>query len=78
MNGTAIPGPETSAKSVQVTRTWKQVIYHAPAEPRPAAVPLDAAPRPAFAAEEPPRLDIGPLVRDSRGVTLARADEVDD
>jgi cyanophycin synthetase len=62
-----------------LTRTWKQVIQFVPESGAPARVEANAAP----AVELPPmpamNLDDGPsLVRDERGVRLARETETVD
>jgi cyanophycin synthetase len=60
-----------------ITRTWKQVIYFSPAEAR--AVPVATTPPPPLLADDPlSHLDIGPLVRDARGVTLAKPEAPED
>jgi cyanophycin synthetase len=74
----ARPGDVLIVFADHVTRTWKQVIYFSPAEPRPAAVPLANPSRASLAPEAALQPDIGPLVHDGRGVTLARPEEVED
>jgi cyanophycin synthetase len=75
----AHPGDLLIVFADNITRTWKQVIYFSPAETR-TAVPLDTAtPPPASLVDDASiQLDMGPLVRDGRGVRLAKPEELED
>jgi cyanophycin synthetase len=74
----AEPGDLVVVFADVITRTWKQVIYFRPDAARAATVPVVAVRRPAAPLPDMVLDDAASVVRDERGVRLARRVERED